>query len=87
MYRLSRRSGGLYPVPVIIDSCWRKAFGAPAIPKSIRRLMPRWDNPEADPGETRTYLVVDEPAALVSAASSGIRGPRGWTHRTTPAMR
>ena len=36
--------------------------------------MPRWDNPEADRGETHTYLVVDEPAALVWAANFGAPG-------------
>src|SRR2546423_10595661 len=41
--------------------------------------MARWTNPEADPGETRTYLVVDEPAALVWAANFGALEWHAWT--------
>ena len=42
----------------------------------------RWDNPEADPGETTTYLVADEPAALVWAANFGALEWHAWTSRT-----
>jgi bifunctional non-homologous end joining protein LigD len=54
--------------------------------------LPRWDNPEADPGESRTYLVVDEPAALVWAANFGALEWHAWTsqvdqpHQPTYAM-
>ena len=41
--------------------------------------LPRWDNPDADPGETPTYLVVDEPAALVWAANFGALEWHAWT--------
>jgi bifunctional non-homologous end joining protein LigD len=41
--------------------------------------VPRWDNPEADDDETRTYLVVDEPAALVWAANFGALEWHAWT--------
>jgi bifunctional non-homologous end joining protein LigD len=44
--------------------------------------MPRWDNPDADRGETTTYLVVDEPAALVWAANFGALEWHAWTSRT-----
>jgi bifunctional non-homologous end joining protein LigD len=42
-----------------------------------------WDNPEADPGETSTYVVADEPAALVWAANFGALEWHPWTSRTT----
>ena len=41
-----------------------------------------WDNPEADEGETRTYAVLDEPAALVWAAQLGALEWHAWTSRT-----
>jgi bifunctional non-homologous end joining protein LigD len=41
--------------------------------------MPRWNNPEAAAGETRTYTVVDEPAALVWAANFGALEWHAWT--------
>jgi bifunctional non-homologous end joining protein LigD len=43
--------------------------------------VPRWENPDADPGETSTYLVVDEPAALVWAANFGALEWHAWTSR------
>ncbi|WP_315097767.1 DNA polymerase ligase N-terminal domain-containing protein [uncultured Cellulomonas sp.] len=43
----------------------------------------RWENPDADPGETTTYLMVDEPAALVWAANFGALEWHAWTSRTT----
>ncbi len=44
--------------------------------------LPRWDNPEADDGDTRTYVVVDEPAALVWAANFGALEWHAWTSLT-----
>jgi bifunctional non-homologous end joining protein LigD len=41
-----------------------------------------WDNPDADPGETATYAVLDEPAALVWAAQFGALEWHAWTSRT-----
>jgi bifunctional non-homologous end joining protein LigD len=41
-----------------------------------------WDNPEADPGETTTYPVLDEPAAVVWAAQFGALEWHPWTSRT-----
>jgi len=40
-----------------------------------------WDNPEADPRETTTYVVPDEPAALVWAANFGALEWHPWTSR------
>jgi bifunctional non-homologous end joining protein LigD len=45
--------------------------------------LPAWENPEADEGETTTYIVVDEPAALVWVANFGALEWHPWTSRTT----
>jgi bifunctional non-homologous end joining protein LigD len=42
----------------------------------------RWDNEEADEGETTTYIVVDEPAALVWVANFGALEWHPWTSTT-----
>jgi DNA ligase D len=42
----------------------------------------RWDNPGAEPGKTRTYLVVNEPATLVWAANFGALEWHAWTSCT-----
>jgi bifunctional non-homologous end joining protein LigD len=52
------------------------------VPSHAPEWLPRWDNPEADRGETQTYLVVDEPAALVWAANFGAVEWHAWTSRT-----
>ena len=41
-----------------------------------------WDNPAADEGETTTYPVLDEPAAVVWAAQFGALEWHAWTSRT-----
>jgi len=53
------------------------------LPDHAPDWVPRWENPAADPGETATYLVVDEPAALVWAANFGALEWHAWTSRTT----
>jgi bifunctional non-homologous end joining protein LigD len=69
-----------------------KGFWHKELPDHAPEWLPRWDNPEADPGETRTYLVVDEPAALVWAANFGGLEWHPWTsqieapHRPTYAL-
>jgi len=45
-------------------------------------VVTRWDNPEAAPGETSTYLVADEAAALVWAANFGALEWHACTSRT-----
>jgi bifunctional non-homologous end joining protein LigD len=52
------------------------------LPDHAPDWLPRWQNPEADAGESRTYLVVDEPAALVWAANFGALEWHPWTSRT-----
>ncbi|HET7734983.1 MAG TPA: non-homologous end-joining DNA ligase [Nocardioidaceae bacterium] len=59
-----------------------KGFWHKELPDHAPEWLPRWDNPLADPGETRTYLVVDEPAALVWAANFGALEWHPWTSRT-----
>jgi len=49
------------------------------LPDHAPDWIPRWDNPEAEHGKTTTYLVVDEPAALVWAANFGALEWHAWT--------
>jgi bifunctional non-homologous end joining protein LigD len=65
------------------DGAETKGFWHKELPKHAPDWLPRWDNPEADPGETQTYLVVDEPAALLWAANFGALEWHPWTSRTT----
>jgi bifunctional non-homologous end joining protein LigD len=59
-----------------------KGFWHKQLPTHAPDWMPRWENTEADPGETTTYLVVDEPAALVWAANFGALEWHAWTSKT-----
>lgn len=59
-----------------------KGFWHKALPAHAPGWLPRWDNPEAGRGETTTYLVVDEAAALVWAANFGALEWHPWTSRT-----
>lgn len=59
-----------------------KGFWHKELPNHAPDWVPRWDNPEADAGETCTYLVVDEPAALVWAANFGALEWHAWTSLT-----
>lgn len=59
-----------------------KGFWHKELPTHAPDWVPRWDNPAADPGETRTYLVVDEAAALVWAANFGALEWHPWTSPT-----
>ncbi|HTV11095.1 MAG TPA: DNA polymerase ligase N-terminal domain-containing protein [Acidimicrobiales bacterium] len=59
-----------------------KGFWHKELPAHAPAWVPRWDNPEAEPGKSRTYLVVDEPAALVWAANFGALEWHAWTSRT-----
>jgi bifunctional non-homologous end joining protein LigD len=60
----------------------RRGFWQKELPGHAPDWIPRWDNPGADPGEARTYLVVDEAAALVWAANFGALEWHPWTSRT-----
>lgn len=59
-----------------------KGFWHKELPGHAPEWLPRWDNPDADPGETRTYLVVDEPATLLWAANFGALEWHAWTSKT-----
>jgi bifunctional non-homologous end joining protein LigD len=59
-----------------------KGFWHKQIPQHAPEWLSRWDNPEADPGETTTYLVVNEPAAVVWVANFGALEWHAWTSRT-----
>ena len=56
-----------------------KGFWHKQVPSHAPEWITRWDNPEADPGETTTYLVVDEPATLVWVANYGALEWHAWT--------
>jgi bifunctional non-homologous end joining protein LigD len=73
---LTRRALNMHRYP---NGAGTKGFWHKELPDHAPDWLPRWDNPEADPGETRTYLVVDEPAALVWAANFGALEWHAWT--------
>jgi bifunctional non-homologous end joining protein LigD len=64
------------------DGAPAKGFWHKQLPGHAPDWLGRWDNPEADRGETSTYLVVDEPAALVWVANFGALEWHPWTSRT-----
>jgi bifunctional non-homologous end joining protein LigD len=66
-----------YPGGAHTPGFWQKE-----LPGHAPDWLTRWDNPAADPGGTRTHLVVDEPAALVWAANFGALEWHAWTSRT-----
>lgn len=76
---LAGRALNLHRYPNGADS---KGFWHKELPGHAPDWVPRWDNPAADPGETKTYLVVDEAAALVWAANFGALEWHPWTSRT-----
>jgi bifunctional non-homologous end joining protein LigD len=53
------------------------------LPDHAPEWVPRWRNPEAKAGESKTYLVVEEPAALVWAANFGALEWHAWTARAS----
>ncbi|NUR80318.1 MAG: ATP-dependent DNA ligase [Dermatophilaceae bacterium] len=81
---LTGRALNLHRYP---DGSDAKGFWHKEVPPRAPEWLPRWDNPDADPGETRTYLVVDEPAALVWAAGFGGLEWHPWTSSTTAPAR
>jgi bifunctional non-homologous end joining protein LigD len=65
-----------YPDGADSPGFWHKQ-----LPDHAPDWVPRWHNPDAGPRETNTYLVVDEPAALVWAANFGALEWHAWTSR------
>ena len=64
------------------DGAERKGFWHKQRPDHAPEWLGAWDNVEADDGETTTYVVADEPAALVWAANFGALEWHPWTSRT-----
>ncbi len=58
-----------------------RGFWHKQLPEHAPDWIPRWNNPNADRGDATTYLVVDEPAALVWAANFGALEWHAWTAR------
>ncbi|MBV9821302.1 MAG: ATP-dependent DNA ligase [Actinobacteria bacterium] len=56
-----------------------KGFWHKELPDWAPDWLTRWDRPDVDPGDTRTYLVPTEPAALVWAANFGALEWHAWT--------
>ena len=75
---LTRRALNMHRYP---NGVGTKGFWHKELPNHAPSWLTRWDNPDADPGETRTYLVVDEPAAVVWAANFGALEWHAWTSR------
>jgi bifunctional non-homologous end joining protein LigD len=75
---LSRRALNLHRFP---QGAQTKGFWHKQLPSHAPSWLPRWENPDADVGETHSYLVVDEPAALVWAANFGALEWHPWTSR------
>ncbi len=73
---LTRRALNMHRYP---NGAQARGFWHKELPDHAPDWIPRWTNPEADPGETRTYLVVDEPAALVWAANFAALEWHAWT--------
>ncbi|HEY2296333.1 MAG TPA: DNA polymerase ligase N-terminal domain-containing protein [Jatrophihabitans sp.] len=75
---LSRRALNLHRYPGGIET---KGFWHKELPSHAPDWVPRWNNPDAGDDEARTYLVVDEPAALIWAANFGALEWHAWTSR------
>jgi bifunctional non-homologous end joining protein LigD len=61
----------------------KPGFWHKQLPDHAPQWIPRWRNPDAKPGETTTYLVADEAAALVWAANFGALEWHAWTARAS----
>ncbi|MFL6109367.1 MAG: DNA polymerase ligase N-terminal domain-containing protein, partial [Marmoricola sp.] len=65
------------------DGSQAKGFWHKQRPSHAPQWLGAWENGEADEGETTTYVVPDEPAALVWAANFGALEWHPWTSRTS----
>ena len=75
---LSDRALNMHRFPGGADT---KGFWHKQLPDHAPGWLPRWHNPEAGPDKTTTYLVVNEPAALIWAANFGALEWHAWTAR------
>ncbi|MGN6574129.1 MAG: DNA polymerase ligase N-terminal domain-containing protein [Nocardioides sp.] len=64
-----------------------KGFWHKQRPEHAPAWVGAWHNPDADEGETTTYPVLDEPAAVVWAAQFGALEWHAWTSRTDQSQR
>ena len=78
---LSDRALNMHRFPGGADT---KGFWHKQLPDHAPGWLPRWHDPEAGPDKTTTYLVVNEPAALVWAANFGALE---WDELDDPAPR
>ena len=76
---LEGRALNLHRYPQGADT---KGFWHKQRPDHAPQWLGSWENPDADEGETTTYVVADEPAALVWAANFGALEWHPWTSRT-----
>jgi len=60
----------------------KPGFWNKQLPDHAPGWLPRWQDLGAKPGHTTTYLVIDEPAALIWAANYGALEWHAWTSRT-----
>jgi bifunctional non-homologous end joining protein LigD len=63
------------------DGVDRPGFWHKEVPSHAPKWLRQWRNPEADPGETTWYAVVDSVAALVWMANFGALELHAWTSR------
>jgi bifunctional non-homologous end joining protein LigD len=63
------------------DGAGTKGFWHKQRPTHAPEWLRGWDNPDADDGDTATYVVPEEPAALVWAANFGALEWHPWTSR------
>jgi bifunctional non-homologous end joining protein LigD len=75
---LRRRAFNMHRYP---NGAGTKGFWHKELPDHAPDWLPRWENPDAEPGQSHTYLVVDEPAALLWAANFGALEWHAWTSR------
>lgn len=73
---LSGRALNMHRFPNGTD---RSGFWHKELPNHAPDWIGRWDNPDADTDEVRTYLVVDEPAALIWAVNFAAIEWHAWT--------
>jgi bifunctional non-homologous end joining protein LigD len=60
-----------------------RGFWHKQLPEHAPEWVPRWHNPDAKRDKSDTYLMVDEPAALVWAANFGALEWHAWTALAT----
>ena len=75
---LADRPLNLHRFPDGVD---HKGFWQKQAPKYTPEWIPRWDNVDADPGESEQYLVADSAAALAWLANHAAVELHPWTSR------